>query len=472
MESAVSLPPLKSLSARLRHARRARHMTQEALAAPQFSKRYVRALEHGRLLPSRPALEFLAQRLAVPLAYLCEGAVPAILLPDLPALEEDLAYQIDRARWEIDGSRAAAALPLLAAAEQEYAFCWQDISPAIRYRLHYARAAGYIRLALPEPARAALACALPLTVFMAQGAEAAERVRNALGATFYQQEQIGRALALHSECLHAIHSGVVQDVNLKLLIYTNLANDHLALYDTAAAILMYKASLQLLEDVSNRERRAAVCWGLSLAYKAQNDWRWARVYAAQALNLYAAAGNCVDHALMQINLAELHLQRREYAAAEELLAAAQRFFSGAAGNPVHLSRAYEHLAALALGRGDLALAAAQAEQSVYLSAAAWAADEAGAAHTGRTYARALCIAGRVAGRQGQFAQTRACFASALALAKETDLGELRHEIQVQYAELLTTYGAHAAATHYYQAATPPLCRPPNEVRYMPSLASY
>ncbi len=466
-------PSPKTLSARLCQARRARHMTQEELAAPQFSKRYVRAVERGKLQPSRPALEFLAQRLDISPAYLLAGTVAPVVLPDLRALEQDLAYQIDRARGEIDQSRAAAALPLLDSAEQEYAFCWQDISPTIRFRFYYARAAGYIRLALPEPARAVLARALPLTVFMAQGAEAAERVRNAMGATFYQQEQFGPALVLHSQCLQAIHSGIVKDLNLQLLIYTNVANDHLALGDPAAAGAAYKASLKLLEDVSNRERRAAACWGLSLAYKAQNDWRWARVYAAQALDLYAAAGNSVDHALMQINLAELHLERHEYDAAADLLEAARRFFSGPAGNSVHLSRAYEHLAALALGRADLALAAAHAEQSVRLSAAAWAdATPPGAAHIGRTYARALCIAGRVAARQGQVTQAQALFAQAVAIATHSGLGELLHEIRVQYAELLTTCGAHATATHYYQAATATVCRPAVEVRYMPSLASY
>ncbi len=469
---AIPLPLLKSLGARLRHVRRARHMTQEALAAPQFSKRYVRAVEHSKVQPSRLALEFLAQRLAVPVTYLLDGAVPADLLPDLFALGEDLAYQIDRARWEIDQSRPTDALPLLAAAEQAYAFCWQDISPAIRYRLHYARAAAYIRLAQPEPARAELARAQPLTMFMPEGAEATERVRNALGATYYQQAQVGRALALHSECLQAINSGIVKDWNLQLLIYTNVANDHLALNEPAAAIEAYKDSLHLLEDVSNRERRAATCWGLSMAYKAQNDWRWARVYAVQALDLYAAAGNWVDHALMQINLAELHLQRREYDAAADLLAAAQRFFSGPAGNSVYLSRAYEHLAALALGRGDLALGASYAKQSVYLSATAWADNAAGAAHTGRTYTRALCIAGQVAGRQGQFTQAQAYFVQAETIVANSDLGELLHEIRVQHAELLTTWGAHAAATPYYQAATAPLCRPAAEMRYMPSLASY
>ena len=465
-------PQPKTLGARLRQARLARHMTQEELAAPQFSKRYVRVVEGDKLQPSRPALEFLAQRLHVAVADLLASRVPAIVLPDLPALEEDLAYQIDRARWEIDQSRAAAALPLLEAAEQEYAFCWQDISPAIRFRFYYDRAVAYIRLALPEQARAVLQRALPLTVFMEQGAEAAERLRNAMGATFYQQEQFALALLLHSQCLQAIYNGIVHDLNLQLLIYTNVANDHLALGDAAAAGPAYKASLKLLDDVSNRERRAAACWGLSMSYKAQRDWPRARIYAVQALDLYAAAGNWLDHALMQINLAELHLERREYDAAEELLAAAHRFFSGPAGDPIYLSRVYEHLAAVALGRSDVPRAADYAEQSVRLSGTVWADDVAGVAHTGRTYARALCIAGRVALAQGQIQQFHSGFAQALVIATDCGLGELLLEIRMQYAELLTSWGAHAAATHYYQVAVLPSRHLTADVRYMPSLASY
>ncbi len=459
MQTSIVLPPLKTLGARLRHVRQARKMSQEALAAPEFHKSYVRAVEHGKIGPSRPALAFLAQRLTVPLAYLQGGALPTGLIPQLAALEQDLAYQIDCARREIDLGSPAAAVPLLAAPEAEYALYWQDISPAIRYRLYYTRGAAYIRLGQPAVARTDLDRAVPLTMYITNGAEAAERIRNAVGATFYLQDQFVQAVALHTECLRAVNNGIVTDLNLQLLIYSNLASDYLALHDHAAAIVIYKDALQLLDDVSNRERRAAICWGLSLAYKAEDNWPWARVYALQALDLYAAAGNGLDHALMQINLAELHLERHEYDSAGDLLEAARLFLAGPEGNAGLLSRAYEHLAALALARGDLAQAAAHAEQSVGLSTApaddATTVSAAVQAHALRTHGRALCIAGQVAERQGQPALADRWFARALAVAMEIGPGELLHEVRLQYAELLTARGAHAAATHYYQAAVLP-----------------
>ena len=45
---------LTRLGARLREARRARKLTQEAVAQPEFTKSYISAIERGRARPSLP----------------------------------------------------------------------------------------------------------------------------------------------------------------------------------------------------------------------------------------------------------------------------------------------------------------------------------------------------------------------------------------------------------------------------------
>src|SRR5690348_10868620 len=59
--------PVPGLGPRLRAARQARGLTQEALAAPEFTKSYVSAVEREKARPSLKALEVMARRLGVPL---------------------------------------------------------------------------------------------------------------------------------------------------------------------------------------------------------------------------------------------------------------------------------------------------------------------------------------------------------------------------------------------------------------------
>jgi HTH-type transcriptional regulator, quorum sensing regulator NprR len=48
----------------------AARLTQQEVAGGHFSKSYISAIERGKMTPSVPALEYLAGRLQVPLAYL------------------------------------------------------------------------------------------------------------------------------------------------------------------------------------------------------------------------------------------------------------------------------------------------------------------------------------------------------------------------------------------------------------------
>ncbi len=61
------------LSTRMRKLRTARGMTQRELAEPKYSHAYVSTIEAGRRKPSREALEFFAERLAVDVEELATG---------------------------------------------------------------------------------------------------------------------------------------------------------------------------------------------------------------------------------------------------------------------------------------------------------------------------------------------------------------------------------------------------------------
>jgi transcriptional regulator with XRE-family HTH domain len=57
------------IGASIRSARRERNMTQTQLGGRRYSKSYISAIEHAKILPSQQMLQFLASQLDLPLAY-------------------------------------------------------------------------------------------------------------------------------------------------------------------------------------------------------------------------------------------------------------------------------------------------------------------------------------------------------------------------------------------------------------------
>jgi tetratricopeptide (TPR) repeat protein len=255
--------------------------------------------------------------------------------------------------------------------------------------------------------------------------------------------------------LHAIHTGVVKDLNLRLSIYSNIANDYWALNDVEQAIGVYKESLELLEDTNNLERQSGIYWGLSLAYRAAGDLDRAKLYAGRALSIFEAADNLVSAAKMSVNLADILTARQEYDEAERRLDRAQELLVPT-GNRLFLSTVYEHYALLDLARGRLDEAADWARRSRELSESVIGetqnADAMTQANTMRTAARALRAAGLVEEQRGDTRAADDLFGRALDLLAQIEYDETASEIERAYADLLVARGAHAEAATHYQAA--------------------
>jgi transcriptional regulator with XRE-family HTH domain len=185
-------------------------ITQEALAQPEFTKSYVSAVERGKARPSLKAVELLARRLEIPMSELLAAPTSDEGEPDLALLEEDFTYQLDYANRLIDTAHADEALRRLNAAERQHSAFLPQMSTQARFRLHYLRARAYVRLIEPATARTELATAMTLAQEL-EDPEAVERVRNLVGAAFYQQDMPRLALEQHQQGLHAIQTGVVKD---------------------------------------------------------------------------------------------------------------------------------------------------------------------------------------------------------------------------------------------------------------------
>jgi tetratricopeptide (TPR) repeat protein len=450
---------LSDLGQRIRKARRDLGITQQALASPRFTKAYVSAVERGAVRPSLKALEYFAQRLAVPVSELL-GARPGAgsgLEPDLAALQEDLLYQVNYAKMLIRTDQVDEAFQVLADAEQGTLPYGDKLAPSLRYLVPFTRARAYLQISDPEQARPELEEALKL----AQGdEEATVRVRNLLGVVFYELEQPQLALEQHQQCLHGIHNGV-RDLNLRLSVYRNLANDYTLINQPSQAIGLYKEALTMLEDLGDLQRQAGVYWGLAEAYKTADNWALAKIYATRALSIYEAADDRSEAAQMCINLAEVLIGEGRFADAEQMLARAMDFLSGS-GDRGRMSYLYQNYANLALQQGQLEKASEYAAQSIDHAEAARRPlkdnDKRPWIESTRIYAEALHVAALVEEALGHTEAADDLFRRALEQIEQTTIEETIHAINLSYAEALHARGAHEQAIKYFRAAARPRSR--------------
>ncbi|MCL5946911.1 MAG: helix-turn-helix domain-containing protein [Chloroflexi bacterium] len=160
----MSKPLALELGIRLRALRQSRRLTAAALAGDALSPATISRIEHGTLLPSLGALQFLAERLGVPLAVLlplteegveeqAQRVVEAWLLLEQPLR----ALEYGRAalqRWR-EREPAVAARPLEWALARAEAWLDESCRPGLLELLKEAQRSG----AVIEAARLALAAA-------------------------------------------------------------------------------------------------------------------------------------------------------------------------------------------------------------------------------------------------------------------------------------------------------------------------
>ena len=455
MDAPENVSALTALGQRLRTARRERGMSQEALAAPEFTKSYVSAVERGKARPSLKALELMSRRLGVPMNVLLAAPPPPAGALDLPALETDFLYELEQARVLINMRQADEALRRIGALEAAHAPHLAQLGLEARYQLLYTRALAALQAGDPGKARTDLSTAMRLAEEL-DDAQTVERVRDLLGVAFYEQDMPHISLEHHTKGLHAMQEGVITDLNLRLSIYRNLANDLWALNNTAEALAIYKESLPLLTEIHDLERQAEIYWGLSATHMSAGDLAQARAYADKALAIYEAAENLGAAAEMRINLGNILIQQEEYNEAERVLRQAAQGLAGR-NQPLLESQVYTQLADLALRQGQVAPAAEHAQQSLWLGQTAYEARAGaegapGRANAARVLIRALRVAGLVAEQEGRADEADKLFQQAIDLVEQIGYGDAAYDIEFAYADLLTARGRHEQAAAHYRAA--------------------
>lgn len=452
--------PQKTVSAmvgaRIREIRRQKGLTQAALAGGGFSKGYVSALERGAVRPSFKALEVLARRLEVPVSELLSATQQLSAKPDLEALQEDLVYQANYAKMLIRTGQVQEALRLIDDIEKSAQPYQASLSPGVTYLVPFLRGRAYLQVLAPDLARPELEMALEIAKTKP---EASASVRNLLGVVFFELSQPRLALEQHLLCLESIQTHVINDLNFRVNVYRNLANDYWAINEPRQAIGVYKEALPLLEDLNDMQQQAMAFWGMAMAYKMSQDWPHARLYATRALHIYEASDNRAQAAAICLNLAETLIVEQRFEEAEGLLQRAERLLSGT-GNRAVLSYLHRDYADLARRQGEHEKAMSHARESVALARAYHEATQ-GPEEQGsdlfwqdpvRIYAEALEIEALIEEDQGRREAADRLFEQALALIEPAGFEETGHTINLSYAKVLEARGEFEKATSFYRLA--------------------
>jgi tetratricopeptide (TPR) repeat protein len=471
--------PIRTVGLRIRKLRRARGLRPLDLAQPEFTKRYLRAVERCNIIPSLKVIELFAQRLEVPVPQLLRANVSQHMGSgltsenDLGALQEDLNYQLNYAKMLIKDGKLEEALECIRQAEVYVTSAGPHaakLPPRLLYRLPMLKGMAYVQGHNPDAALPELQRALSL---VEADEEKAATVHNLLGVAYYLQERPELAIKEHLVCLRAVQNDVLRDLSSRFSVYRNLANDYWALGDARQALAIYKLALPLLQDLNDPIRKAAVFSAMGITYSELNDNVSAILWSSRARELYLEHMDTIDAAEEALNLAELLIKERRFDEVEPLLREASDTLSNPQNTPneLLLSQLNRMFAQLALNRGLLDKANEYIQVSldfgekVALRAVDLCARVNGsfeetdrkvqpgsACYPIRSYVETLHLSAKIAEMQGHVEVADEMFASAMEWARKTGSQETIHTITLGYGQAMEERGAHGHAMVYYKAA--------------------
>jgi len=338
---AVEDRPLAArIGQRLRAQRTKAGLTQAALADGRYTKAYISALENGLVKPSMAALNFLADRLGVPVTQLVGDP---------------------EARW----TRLEADLRLAAgewrAAADAYEALLDGASGASRAELLRALSEAYCRLELGEEAVRAASEAAALYEARSQRLDAAwARYWQAFGV--YEMEHADEARRLLAQIRDLLASGQVNDPDLT--VRTAIASAMVESRDDEP-----ERALALLEEARSSagalddRRRATFLFSLALSYREVGDLEGAAVTASRSLAHFRAAEADLEVGSIENELGLVYLALGNLDRAREHTSAARDVF-GRLGNSRWLAHVAETDAQIALASGDAALARERARHAL------------------------------------------------------------------------------------------------------------
>lgn len=398
---------------RIRQARHQAALTQQQLAQPRYTKAYISALEKGHAKPSMAALNYLSQRLGLPIGRFLTDSTSTWdrLSADLALASSDWTAAADayRSILETATDRGARAEILVALAE---ALDKQErgdlaIGPATEALETFT--------SLGRPDDAALAAYW-------------------LSNAHLQADNRAEARALLLNLLAALRErpGTNLDLRVRVLVSLGLVESDEREY--RSAIAYYEEAATLSVDLDDR-RRAVLLHGLAVAYYEANDIEAAVRAGRESLSLYRSASANHEAAVVQNQLALAYLANGSVARASEL--------AGQARMRHELDGDQRALAHVAETQAQIAIAEGRYADAVSLGHEARALAEATASLA--THSMAMLTIARAQAAAGDTEAACQSYATGVdELRSRGPASRLRQGL-ADWAELLATLGRHEEA---------------------------
>lgn len=329
---------------RVRQARLRKGMTQKQLAGDRYTASYISALEKGLTRASMAALEYLAERLGVPVDYFVRDEQPLWerMRADLLLASEDWQGAMDAYTSLLDARLSAV----------ERALCLRG------------RAEAGCRLRRPAQAVSDASMAHEILVKAGMRTDAAYAAYW-LAYAHYLLDNLGEARDLVGQVLAEVRAGLSVQADFRLRLLVALANIDGAEGRHRQALALLEEGRALASDLDSH-RRATYLFALALKYSDSGDHEAALRTGQQALALYEARAAERDIASLQNTMALAHAELGHLGQARKLAAAAVKEADALDDGRLR-AHVLDTQARIELAAGKLDLAIARATESADLA---------------------------------------------------------------------------------------------------------
>ncbi len=399
------------LGERIRAARVARGLTQQALAQGVATKGFICQVERNRATPSLPKLRILAERLGLPISDLTGERPP-----------EELTYLRKSAELAVKAGEPARALGLV---DEGLA-----LHPTANERADLFRLRGTAYDALDDLPNALTAHQMAAATAPADDPELNAAIYTEIGTVLQAQEQFNAAIEASLRSLQWLDRCKHAEPGLRARVLTNLGRSSYSLGQIGAAMDYFERSLHAATDAESLLRIANAHMNLGVAARATGDLDRAIEHCNRALELYRRIGHDRTANRVLNNIGDVHFAAGRTQEATDLQSRClQRALE--LHDDLEVGRSAVELARYAVVRGDLEAAIEFARESQ--SAAERANDH-------LHLARALAFEGQALDRQGHHRRADRCFQRAIAMLIERQASGKLAEVGAAYADVLRGRG--------------------------------
>lgn len=285
----------------MRSARTAAGFTQTELGAPHFTRAYVSAIELGKIRPAMKSLEFIAARLAKPVAFFLED-------------EEEQRRRQER---EVDISAAAALLSRATAPkalERARRLLDEASAPSEICRLRLIAGTALNHLVRGNEALQELVIADRISTQLGD-TEMRRRIQYQLALAFRHSGNPGRAHEMFESLLSDLERSSVVDRPFRLKVLKDLGAVAMDSGDVELANSYFLTALEWAKDMGDMSGLITIYNGLGYAHRALGDLDAAAGYLQKALVAAELSNDLAASVVMHNALAVLAADRGHLEAA-------------------------------------------------------------------------------------------------------------------------------------------------------------